>query len=229
VTWREATDAQLVASMHRDPGALEELYRRHRRRVLDYAARRCSQPADVADVVAATFMAALQSGSAYDPRRGDVVPWLIGIAHNQLGTIVRREQRQRDLEARSASRRVLTDDDIVRVEERIDAARQTESVERALETLSSRQREALLLVGYDGLSSLEAARALRVPPGVMRVRLSRARRAMRHALGPQWRDERASSPIAGEHCDDEPTDVEPTDVDTSKVETTEVEPTEAEL
>ena len=78
--------------------------------------------------------------------------------------------------------RPLAEDEYARLEERIDAARESRDVERALATLDSRQREALLLVGHDGLSDREAAAALHVTPTAFRMRLSRARRALRRAL-----------------------------------------------
>lgn len=171
-----------MAAVRSDPAALEELYRRHRRQVMNYAARRCSQPADVADLVAATFMAVLLSASTYDPGRGDVIPWIIGVAHRQHGSMLRRERRQGALAARSANRRVLSDDDIARVEEQIDAARRTPAVETALHILSAPQREAMWLVGHDGLTPQEAARVVGIPSAALRLRLSRARHTLRHAL-----------------------------------------------
>ena len=47
------TDAELVLRLPGDAAAFEELFRRHRRSVVAYVARRCYQPADVADLVAA--------------------------------------------------------------------------------------------------------------------------------------------------------------------------------
>lgn len=88
----------------KDQGALEELFRRHRRRVMSYATRRCAQPADVADVVSATFLAVLDSAGSFDPARGAVVPWLIGIAHHQFGLMRRNDAKQLRLRQLSAAR-----------------------------------------------------------------------------------------------------------------------------
>ena len=83
---------------------------------------------------------------------------------------------------RSAGERPLDEDEYARLEERIDAARESREVERALASLDPRQREALLLVGHDGLSDKQAAAALHVTPTAFRMRLSRARRALKAAL-----------------------------------------------
>jgi DNA-directed RNA polymerase specialized sigma24 family protein len=63
------TDAELVLRLPGDAAAFEELFRRHRRSVVAYATRRCSQPADVADLVAATFLAVLTSSATYSRPR----------------------------------------------------------------------------------------------------------------------------------------------------------------
>lgn len=54
---------------------------------------------------------------------------------------------------------------------------------RGLAALSPLQREALVLVGAQGLSHEEAAAVCRVPVGTMKVRVFRARQALARALG----------------------------------------------
>lgn len=178
----EETDVELIARLRSDPAALEEFYRRHRTRVLEYAQRRCRQPADVADLVAATFLAALTSADRFDPRRGEAVPWLIGIASRQWGLLCRAERKQQVLRA-GAAPWTPSSDDIARLEEQIDAVRASGQVEAALDRIGPGHREVLWLVGHDGLTVREAATALGVTTGTFRVRLFRARQALRAALG----------------------------------------------
>lgn len=181
-SYRDAPDAVVVAHLAQDPAALEELFRRHRRAVLGYAARRCRRPADVDDVVAATFLAALESASRYDPAKGAARAWLLGIAHNQLALLRRREGRQRSVEGAVGGRAELSEDAFSRLVEQIAAAQEGAAMQRALEQLPADQREALLLVGGDGLTPKEAAAALAISAAAFRVRLFRARRAMRALL-----------------------------------------------
>jgi RNA polymerase sigma factor (sigma-70 family) len=54
---------------------------------------------------------------------------------------------------------------------------------RAVSGLPRRQREALLLVEWVGLSSAEAADVLKIAPESVRVRVHRARAALRSCLG----------------------------------------------
>jgi len=181
----EASDGDLLTRLPSDPAALETLYRRHIDAVVRYAGRRCTQPADVADLVAATFAAVLESAGSYAPARGDGLPWILDIARRLHANSARPGRRERRASARIQGRHLLGDDDIARLDARIDAAREGPAVERAMLRLPPRHREILWLVGYDGLSPEGAAVALGVAPRPRRMRLTRARRALRRALAPE--------------------------------------------
>ncbi|WP_206931091.1 RNA polymerase sigma factor [Roseococcus thiosulfatophilus] len=58
---------------------------------------------------------------------------------------------------------------------------------RAMRSLPAPQREAVVLMGAQGMSATEAAQICGVPEGTMRARLSRARSALRRALEPRLR------------------------------------------
>jgi RNA polymerase sigma factor (sigma-70 family) len=62
-------------------------------------------------------------------------------------------------------------------------AGEREDVRRALASLPASQRSALVLVDWLDMDTQEAARALGIKPGNLRVRLHRARSALREALG----------------------------------------------
>jgi DNA-directed RNA polymerase specialized sigma24 family protein len=70
------------------------LYRDHVNRVTGFAVRRLSNPGEVADLVAATFLAALERSDSYDPAKGDPSAWLLGIAANLLANQRRRAVRE---------------------------------------------------------------------------------------------------------------------------------------
>jgi len=177
----ELSDSSLVAHVRTDPVALEELYRRHVARVVSFAARRCAEPQDVADLVAATFVSVIESAHTYDARRGDVLPWIIGIERHLLAENGRRHFREREVLARTIGTRAIEGDEFAELEERIDRTRESAEVERALSTLAATEREALLLAG-DGLTSEQAAGVVGISATAFRMRLSRARRALRKAL-----------------------------------------------
>ena len=75
---------------------------------------------------------------------------------------------------------------------------------RALSRLSEPDREALLLVAWDGLSTAEGAIALGCSQTAFKVRLHRARRRLRSELGRLERDRpRPVVPSRLEECHDE--------------------------
>jgi RNA polymerase sigma-70 factor (ECF subfamily) len=176
------SDGDLLSLARHDPAALETLYRRHVDSLMVHAARRCRRPEDVADVVATTFVVVLESAESYDASRGGVLPWMIGIARHLASDSARSAHRERDSLARLAGLRSLEDDEIAELEERIDAAREGERIEAALELLPEADREVLWLVGNDGLTPKQAARVLGVSPTAFRMRLMRARRALHTAM-----------------------------------------------
>lgn len=173
------TDEALLSRARSDPDAFELFYRRHVERIIRFAARRTTSPHEVADLVADVFVAAISSLDHFDPGRGDAVAWLYGIANNVAANRWRVGRRRLTTDRRIAGRRLLDDDDVARLEARIDAEARRRELLAALRTLPERQREVLILVHVDGLQPVEAARALGIRPPAARMRLARARRRMR--------------------------------------------------
>src|SRR5690242_15832559 len=144
----QVPDGELLAGLARDPAALEEFYRRHVRALTRHVARRLVDPDHADDIVAATFLAAMESARGYDPARGEPAAWPYGIANNLLAAHHRRLAADARAVARLASFRPVGPgpDDAVRVEERLDAARRIGPVTLVLETLPPAERELVELV-----------------------------------------------------------------------------------
>ncbi len=96
-----------------------------------------------------------------------------------LGARARRTARERRAEGLIAGRRLLEADDVERLAEKIDASRRVRELHRELQALPEGERAVLELVAVDGLTVAEAAAALGIRPVTARVRLHRARRALR--------------------------------------------------
>jgi RNA polymerase sigma factor (sigma-70 family) len=149
-----------------------------------YVSRRCARAADVDDVVAETFLGALEAAGRYDPRKGEVRAWLLGIAHNQLGLLWRSQRRDHGIALSAGREADLSEEALACRLERMTAAQQGAEMWRALARLPENQREALLLVSQDELGLREAAAVLGITATAFRVRLFRARRAMQTLLPP---------------------------------------------
>jgi RNA polymerase sigma-70 factor (ECF subfamily) len=177
----DRSDAELLrASSAGSAEAYSVFFKRHVNAITRYAVRRCPNPEDVADLVGECFLVALQAAHRYVPETDTALPWLFGISRRLLAKQRRRYAGNRRLEIKVGSAfpgfTAAEDDEIASA---IDASRQAPILEEALANLTRSEREVLELVAYDGLTPTEAAVALDITPNAARLRLSRARRAVR--------------------------------------------------
>ena len=146
----------------------EGLFRTHADAVRGYALRR-TDPDDADDVVAETFLIAWRR---LDDVPADATPWLLGVARRVLSNRRRSDRRVVSLSNRLAERErrkplAATDDsDLV------------STIEAALDRLPDKEREALRLLAWEGLSTGEAAVVLGCTRATLAVRAHRARRRL---------------------------------------------------
>jgi RNA polymerase sigma-70 factor (ECF subfamily) len=124
------------------------------------------------DVVAEVFAVVWRRISEIPGRR---LPWLYGVARNVIHEHYRRESRQRRLESSVGALAASTTFFEEGLADRL-------SVLRALATLDELDQETLLLVAWEELSPLDAARVVGVSGPAFRMRLARARRRLRAAM-----------------------------------------------
>ena len=159
----------------REPDALDAFYRDHVEAVQRFVARRVSDPHLAADLTADVFLAAVDSAPSYDRRRGPVVAWLYGVGRNAIAAEARRRARELHAVRRIEGRRLVDGSALARIEERLDAERESRRLHRAIAELPEGDRALIELVSLDGLSIADAARVLGVKPATARVRLHRSR------------------------------------------------------
>jgi len=165
-----------------DPGVFEAFYRANVEAVQRFVARRVDDPRLAADLTAEVFLAAIDAAPGYRPDRGAPEAWLFGIARNLVAAEHRRAGRERRARARIEGHRLLDADDVARLQDRIDAAAQARGLYAALAGLPDAERAVFELHALDGLTPGEAARVLGIRPVTARVRLHRARTALRTRL-----------------------------------------------
>jgi RNA polymerase sigma factor (sigma-70 family) len=165
-----------------DPAAFEAFYREHVEAVQRFVVRRVADPHLAADLTAEVFLAAIDAAASYRPGRGPASAWLFGIARNVVSAEYRRAGRERRANARVEGRRLLDADDVVRMQERIDAAARARDLYAALAGLPDGERAVFELSALDGMTPGEAAAVLGIRPVTARVRLHRARATLRGQL-----------------------------------------------
>lgn len=168
-----------------DPAGFSAFYEENFEAVLTFVTRRTDNPHVAADLTADVFVAALEAAGRYDARQGAPIAWLYGIARNVMAVHGRGTARELKAVARLKGRRLLDDEDIAALEERIDAERAVRGLAARHSALSEPLRAVLDLVAIDGLTPREAARVLGVSQATVRVRLHRARRALRASGRPE--------------------------------------------
>lgn len=115
-------------------------YEEHVDAVLGFVTRRVADPHLAADLTADIFLAAMGSAGGYRRHRGAPVAWLFGIARNVLAGHARGKARESGALARLSGRRLLEDEDVAALEERID-------VQRAYRDLAERHAALSTLCG----------------------------------------------------------------------------------
>jgi RNA polymerase sigma-70 factor, ECF subfamily len=169
------------------------LYDTGRQRVIGYAMRRTSNHEDTADVVAETFAIAWRRIDVI-PSGEREVPWLFAVARRVIANRLRGKSTQSVIVQRLAHQLVLA------------APGQDEpnperlSALTALSRLSEEDREILMLVAWDGLSSQELGWMLSCSPTAARIRLHRARAR----LNDEWADGRTAPSSASQQFQEAP-------------------------
>jgi len=167
--------------------AWNALYNAYARPVWQSVARLVgSGSADVADVVQETFLAAARSAHTYDPSRGPLGAWLLGIARRHVALHYRKKEQQDRVRA-AAERMSGASEDVIRwLENRQPAPPEIMSsaelavlVRAALAELPA-EYAALLTARYlDDVPVEELAGEHRMSATAVRSKLARARRAFR--------------------------------------------------
>ena len=169
---------------HARPDPFEALYAAHFQEIAAYVRRRVA-PEDADDVTAQVFTVAWRRlGSVPDPPADRL--WLYGVARNCVADAERAARRRRRLHDRLAAVHAPVPAQTgfsalsafpAEPDPRLDRVR------AIIAGLRPRDREALLLVLWDGLSQAEAATVLQCTPNAVGHRYRRARAAIRAALG----------------------------------------------
>lgn len=178
-----AGDAELLSAVARgDSKAFREIVRRHFTPVYRVAWRMSGGHADSEDITQEAFMKLWQNPKQVR-EAGALKGWLMRVAAN--GVIDRaRQRRDDDLESapEPADHRPLQDSALTKAE----AAR---AVDAGIAALPERQRLALTLVYFEGLSNIEAAALMELSVDAVESLIARARRGLRESLSPRLLEE----------------------------------------
>ena len=190
-----ADDAALVPRLRSgEPDAFEELVRRHTGRLLRLARRLLMSEEDARDAVQDAFVAAFRSIDSFES--GSLVAtWLHRIAINACLMKLRTRRRKPEEDIEQYLPRFLEDGHAVdrsvawceSAETILQRAETCALVRAAIDELPDTHRVVLLLRDIEELSTEEVAETLGVTPNAIKIRLHRARQALRSLLDPHMR------------------------------------------
>lgn len=153
--------------MARDQSALREIMDLYGGVVLGMARRVLVDHALAEEVAQDAFLALWRRPGAYDPIRGSLQSFLLGVTRNKAIDLVRKEEslrRTKDAltaELETASKQTSPHEGLV----------ERQRVTDALRTLTGLQREAVVLAYFGGRTYREVAEELEIPEGTAKTRL----------------------------------------------------------
>jgi RNA polymerase sigma-70 factor (ECF subfamily) len=157
------------------PGwSIAELYDAHAAQLLRWFQSRTYSSEVAADLCAETFATAIESQHSFDPERGAAGAWLWGIGRNLLRQYLRSAEVDRRARLRlGITTPHVTDDDLDRVDDRLDAQPLAAALAARLDDLPPGQAAAVRARVLDGLPYVEVAQRCGCSVGAARVRVSR--------------------------------------------------------
>lgn len=174
---RPVTDDELIARIASgDEAACRVLIERHLGAVIGFAQRMIGNRAEAEEIAQDAFLKLWMNAEKWEPGRAQAKTWLMRVASNQaIDRLRRRRGVTLDDVPEPASEAPSADNAMIEDE------RQAALV-AAIEALPDRQRMAICLVHYDGMSNIETACAMDLSVEAVESLLARARRQLKAAL-----------------------------------------------
>ena len=181
-----STDAQLIQRVRADETgeAMRALYRTYSGELYGFTLNALGERGIAEEVVQEVFTRAWRHAESYDPGRGSVRTWVLGIVHNRAIDALRRTVVH---ERRRASDEGIEERFEARERTEVEAARREEAstIRGMLETLPDEQSRVIELAYFGGFTHSEIAEMLGAPIGTVKGRMRLGLEKLRGQLAPQ--------------------------------------------
>ena len=172
-----ATDDELVALVAQgDETACRLLVDRHLPRMIAVARRMMGNQADAEEVAQEVFLRVWTHAERWEPGRAQFTTWLHRVATNLCLDRLRRHTMD-DIDSIPEPASDAPGPDVIFEQQEL-----ANRVEIALQALPARQRAAVTLTHFQGLTNIEAAETLEISVEAVESLLGRARTALRVSL-----------------------------------------------
>lgn len=184
-------DVRLMLQVRQgNAAAYEELVKKHERRVIGFLEHMVS-PDQAEDLAQEVFLRVFRARESYEPG-ARFATWLFTIMHNVASNALRKKSRNMEVQlqqdaqtsgamsleqlALSASGQMPT--------RQLDRRELQDIVRFAIQALNERQRMAVLMSKFEGMSYQEIGEALELTPQAVKSLVSRARNNLKDILAP---------------------------------------------
>jgi RNA polymerase sigma-70 factor, ECF subfamily len=202
----EPADSELLRSMLAgDEEALALLYRRRQGNVYRFALHMSGSKSVAEDVTQEVFLFLMREGHVFDPTRGSLSAFLLGVARNHVLRRLRVDQLLmpigEDADDEQSFLASVPGDSELRPLEDLARAETIELVRKAVLSLPAKYREVVVLCELQDVSYVEAAEVLGCAIGTVRSRLHRARALLLAKLRPAEQvEDPASATLKSARC-----------------------------
>lgn len=186
-------DVRLMLAVRDDDApAFEQLVSRYQGRLLTVLSHWLGSHQQAEDLVQEVFLRVFRSRKSYQPA-ARFSTWIFTIAHNVARNARRTLARRREVQIQqqaSESKEMMALEQLAKAASGLMPARQLDKremsdiVNLAISALNDRQRMAVLLCKFEGMSYADIAAAMDMSPSAVKSLLSRARVNLRDALQP---------------------------------------------
>jgi len=172
--------------------AFEALVEKYQARLVGILGHMISNRDHAEDLAQEVFMRVYRARESYTPG-AKFSTWLFTIAHNVASNALRKKSRRKEVNLTSSPSGTMPVRPLDRMAKeksglmptrQVDRKEITVIVQQAIEQLNERQKMALLLSKFEGMSYLEISAAMGLTTQAVKSLLSRARNKLREALEP---------------------------------------------
>ncbi len=171
-----------------DDGAFSELMNRHYKGVLNYIYRFTNLRENSEDLAQEVFLRVYRSASKYRPE-AKFTTWLYKIATNVSLTYVKKKNTNISLDEMTENIGEYEDSDVEISDDIIYRKEMRNVIFSAMETLPEREKIAIMLCKYEGLSYEETADVLECTVGAVKAYVHRGRMKLVDKLKPYLMEE----------------------------------------
>ncbi len=159
---------QLVAA--EDIDAFEAVYDRHSAAAFSLAYRIVGNRTTADDVMQEAFLSIWRSRERYEPDRGSLRSWILGIVHHRALDVLRRASVH---DRRRASAEGIEEQHEAAERTEVEVARREEarSIRAAIDDLPERQGQVIQLAYFGGFTHTQIAEMLEMPIGTVKGRM----------------------------------------------------------